>query len=410
MQRRLVLLTLAAVCAAAASFYWLGDAGRLEPALASLRDGDANVGKQPVDTAGLVSVVAATASTADFPILRYAIGSISSPAVVEVSPRISSQIVSIAVKDGQMVKAGDLLFTLDDRALKAQVERDKATLAKDQAVLDEAGVDLNRAKDLAEKKAGTQQAYDLAQTNEKSAQATIAGDQAQLDQDLVQLSYATITAPISGRLGAVSVAVGDVVSASTGSNTATPLVTITEIDPLRVSFNLPESDLPLLQEALASPRPGAVSLHLDGDPRPIGQGTLDFLDSSVDASSGTITARASVPNPELTLWPGQYVDVVLDAGAMPHMTSIPTVAVQSGQKGPFVYDIRPNNTVEVRQIKVGLTAGDRTAVSEGLKSGERIVVEGQTRLSNGTRVREAAAGSTTSAANATPDGQPGGKN
>ena len=130
----------------------------------------------------------------------------------------------------------------------------------------------------------------------------------------------------------------------------------------------------------------------------------------MDASSGTITARASVPNPELTLWPGQYVDVVLDAGAMPHMTSIPTVAVQSGQKGPFVYDIRPNNTVEVRQIKVGLTAGDRTAVSEGLKSGERVVVEGQTRLSNGTRVREAAAGSTTSAANATPDGQPGGKN
>lgn len=392
MRRRIVFWIVAALCiAAAVSYFWLGNPGRFEPALAYIRS-EAASKKQSAEAPRAAAVVAATASTADFPIRRYAIGSISSPAVVSVSARIASQIQSIAVTDGQMVKAGDLLFKLDDRALKAQVERDKAAIAKDQAVLEENELDLERARQLAEKKAGTQQAYDQAAANEKSTQATLAGDQAQLDADMVQLDYATITAPISGRLGAVRVAVGDVVGPAMGSVTAVPLVTITEIDPLRVSFNLPQSDLPLLNKALASSQPGAVMLHQDGDSRPIGKGTLDFLDSSVDAASGTVTARATVPNSDLTLWPGQYVDVVLEAGVMPDMTSVPTVAVQTGQKGPFVYVIKPDKTVEIRPIKIALAAGDNTAVSEGLKSGERVVVEGQTRLANGMAVREAGSG------------------
>jgi multidrug efflux system membrane fusion protein len=405
MRRKIAFSTLAVACVATAALYfWPELAGRLGPAL-SFAQSDAGQKKQPPGGARAVTVVAATASTADFPIRRYAIGSISSPAVVDISARISSQIVSIAVKDGQMVKAGDLLFQLDDRALKAQVERDKATLAKDQAMLVSAQADLKRAKDLMERQAGTQQAYDQALANEKSGEANVAADQAQLDVDTVQLSYATISAPISGRLGAISVAVGDLTT-NNNASTSTPLVTITQIDPLRVTFNLPEGDFALLQKALATPEPDAVTLHNDGDPKPIGKGTLDFLDSSVDAASGTISARATVPNPDLTLWPGQYVDVVLDAGVMPQMTSIPTVAVQSGQKGPFVYVIKPDNTVELRQIEVALTVGDNSAVSEGLKSGERVVIEGQTRLTGGTPVRVAAAG--TAAAATAAQGQPAG--
>ncbi|TIX39024.1 MAG: efflux RND transporter periplasmic adaptor subunit, partial [Mesorhizobium sp.] len=165
-------------------------------------------------------------------------------------------------------------------------------------------------------------------------------------------------------------------------------VTITQVDPLQVNFNLPESDLPLLHKALAAPQQGAVTLTKDGDPKPIGKGTLDFVDSSVDTASGTIATRASVPNADLSLWPGQYVNVVLDAGIMPQMTSVPTVAVQPSQKGPFVYVIKPDNTVEMRPVQVALTEGANTAISQGLKSGERVVVEGQTKLKNGAAVRE----------------------
>jgi len=335
------------------------------------------------------SIVSATATTSDFPIRRYAIGFVSSPAVVSINARVSSQIVSIAVKDGQMVKAGDLLLSLDDRALKAQLAKDQATLAKDQALQISAAADLQRAKDLIAKQAGTQQTYDQAVAAQKAAAATVAADRATIDADVVQLSYATITAPISGRLGAVNVAVGDLVTTSNGnSSTTTPLVTITQMDPLQVTFNLPESNLALLHKALANPQQGAVTLTKDGNPTPIGKGTLDFVDSSVDTASGTIATRASLPNADLSLWPGQYVNVVLNAGTMPQMVSVPTVAVQPSQKGPFVYVVKPDNTVEMRPVQVALTAGQNSAVSQGLKSGEKVVVEGQTRLKDGAAVHE----------------------
>ncbi|MER8642157.1 efflux RND transporter periplasmic adaptor subunit [Mesorhizobium sp. M1252] len=335
------------------------------------------------------SIVSATATTADFPIRRYAIGFVSSPAVVNINARVSSQIVSIDVKDGQMVKAGDLLFSLDDRALKAQLAKDQATLAKDQALLTSSGSDLQRAKDLVAKQAGTQQTYDQAVAAQKAAAATVDADKATIDADNVQLGFASIKAPIAGRLGAVNVSVGDLVTLSNGnSSTATPLVTITEMDPLQVNFNLPESNLALLHKALANPQQGAVTLTKDGDPTPIGNGTLDFVDSSVDTASGTIATRASIPNADLSLWPGQYVNVVLDAGIMPQMTSIPTVAVQPSQKGPFVYVVKPDNTVEMRPVQVALTEGENSAISEGVKSGEKVVVEGQTRLKDGASVHE----------------------
>ena len=342
------------------------------------------------------SIVSAIATTADFPIRRYAIGFVSSPSVVSINARVSSQIVSIDVKDGQMVKAGDVLFQLDDRALKAQLAKDQATLAKDQAMLVSAQADLQRAKDLVAKQAGTQQTYDQALAAQKAAAATIDADKATIDADTVQLSYATISAPISGRLGAVNVSVGDLVTTSNGnSSSSTPLVTITQMDPLQVNFTLPESNLALLHKALVDPQQGDVTLTKDGDPTPIGKGTLDFVDSSVDTASGTIATRASIPNPDLSLWPGQYVNVVLEAGTMPQMTSVPTVAVQPSQKGPFVYVVKPDNTVEMRPVQVALTEGQNSAISDGLKSGEKVVVEGQTRLKNGAAVHEgkSAAGS-----------------
>ncbi|MFB9978447.1 efflux RND transporter periplasmic adaptor subunit [Mesorhizobium kowhaii] len=401
MRGKVVLSLLAVACLGGAAWLYLSpDAlGKVEqiigqkqvaaadqPAAASASASD----KKGASAARSASILSAVASTADFPVRRYAIGFVSSPAVVSINARVSSQIVSIDVKDGQMVKTGDVLFSLDDRALKAQLAKDQATLAKDQAMLASSNSDLQRAKDLVAKQAGTQQTYDQAVAAQKAAAATVDADKATIDADNVQLGFATITAPISGRLGAVSVAVGDLVTTSSGNNssTATPLVTITQIDPLQVNFNLPESNLALLHKALAAPQQGAVTLTKDGDPTPIGKGTLDFVDSSVDTASGTIATRASVPNADLSLWPGQYVNVVLDAGIMPQMTSVPTVAVQPSQKGPFVYVVKPDNTVEMRPVQVALTEGENSAISQGLKSGERVVVEGQTRLKNGAAVHE----------------------
>ncbi|MER9959339.1 efflux RND transporter periplasmic adaptor subunit [Mesorhizobium sp. M0045] len=389
MRGKIVFAVIAAACVAAAWLYLSPSAmSDLQHLLSAKQTAAADKPAAAASAARSTSVVAATASTADFPVRRYAIGFVSSPAVVSINARVSSQIVAIAVKDGQMVKAGDLLFSLDDRSLKAQLARDQATLAKDQALLASATADLQRAKNLVARQAGTQQTYDQAVAAQKSAAGTVDADKATIDADQIQLGFATIRAPISGRLGAVSVAVGDLVTTSNGSSTSTPLVTITQVDPLQVNFNLPESDLALLHKALAAPQQGAVTLTKDGDPKPIGRGTLDFVDSSVDTASGTIATRASVPNPDLSLWPGQYVNVVLDAGIMPQMTSVPTVAVQPSQKGPFVYVIKPDNTVEMRPVQVALTEGANTAISQGLKSGERVVVEGQTKLKNGAAVRE----------------------
>jgi multidrug efflux system membrane fusion protein len=172
-------------------------------------------------------------------------------------------------------------------------------------------------------------------------------------------------------------------------------VTITQMNPLQATFSLPETDLGLLKKALASKPPATVRLYRDDGKTLLGTGELEFLDSTVDQASGTVQVKASMPNDDLKLWPGQFVDVVLEAGTMPAMASIPTVAVQPSQKGPFVYVVKPDNTVDERQITVALTEGENSAVSHGLKSGERVVTDGQARLKQGSSVRDMNATATT---------------
>lgn len=378
-----ILLFLVAGAAIAVNHGWSGAALRqfADRSGMAVRPASADV-----DAAPAVSVVTAVASTADFPVRRYAIGSVLSPAVAEIGARIASAVIAIPIRDGQMVKAGDTLFQLDDRALKAQLDRDQAALEKDQALLASAKADLERARDLADKQAGTAQAYDQALAAERGLESTIKADHATVEADQVQLGYATISAPISGRLGAVAVTIGDLVSPVT-SGAPRSLVTITQMDPLDVAFNLPQTDLPLLKKALGGPAVAKVDLYLADQQTPVATGSLDFIDSSVDTASGTVAIKARFQNKDLALWPGQYVDVVLEAGVMGGMTSIPTVAVQSGQKGAFVYVVRGDDTVEVRPVTVALDEGGNSAVNAGLGNGERVVVDGQAHLKQGSKVR-----------------------
>ena len=339
---------------------------------------------------GAVSVISAAAIQADFPVRKHAIGFVETPASVLVRSRIDSQIMTQNVVDGQFVKAGDLLFTLDDRDIKAQIAKDEATLARDEATHTRNLADLERYKQLLARNAGTQVQVDQAIADEKSSAASIQGDHATLDADRLKLGYTRITAPIDGRVGAVQVTPGNLVNAA-ANNSGTGLLTITQMKPLRVSFALPESELPTLQGALAAAKPVPVTARVPNSTRPAAEGKLNFVDSTVDITSGTITAKAAFANDDLTLWPGQYVDVEIIPDTLAGVTVIPTVAVQTGQKGSYAFVVKPDSTVDLRQIKVALSDGDRTAVTEGIAPGERVVVDGQMRLKQGTPVRERAA-------------------
>jgi multidrug efflux system membrane fusion protein len=216
----------------------------------------------------------------------------------------------------------------------------------------------------------------------QAAEAAVAADRAVLQQDKLTLSYTTIAAPISGRLGAVGVTPGNLVA----ENGDVALVTITQMQPIRVSFTLPDRDLDALRAALSQYPPAPVRVFTKGDSTARAKGTLSFIDSSVDAASGTITAKAEFPNENLALWPGQYFDIEIELGLEAQASIIPTVALQVGQNGLFVFVVTPENKVEMRTVTVVGSDGDKSAVSAGLQPGERVVVDGQHRLSPGAPV------------------------
>lgn len=320
-----------------------------------------------------IAVTTAEAVEVDFPIRRQAIGLVESPASVTVMSRIDSQLLEQHVRDGQLVKEGDLLFVLDDKEIRAAIAKDEATIAKDEALHDQSTADLNRAQELLSRNAASRQQVDQATANEKAAAATVSADKAMLSTDHLKLAYTQIYAPIAGRVGAVRVTPGNLVKANDVSGGG--LVTITQIQPLRVAFALPERDLSLLRGAMASQKLPVVRVTApNGGAK--AEGKLDFIDNMVNSNSGTITAKATIANTDLALWPGQYVQVDVELSSMPDTISLPTVALQIGQEGSFVFVVGPEDKVDVRYVKVLGTDHDRTAIS-GVKVGERVVVEGR---------------------------------
>ncbi|HEY3146003.1 MAG TPA: efflux RND transporter periplasmic adaptor subunit [Dongiaceae bacterium] len=316
------------------------------------------------------------------PIRRRTIGWVEPIATVAIKSRVDSAIMEQRATDGQFVKQGDVLFVLDDREAKATIARDEAAMAQHQAEVERAHADLERAKTLAVKQAVSKQSLDQAMADARAAEATVAADKAVLQADQLTLSYTTITAPISGRLGAVGVTPGNLVSV----NGTVALVTITQMQPIRVTFTLPDRDLDALRTALAQYPPAAVRVFVKGDKTPRAKGNLSFIDSSVDVASGTITAKAEFTNDNLALWPGQYFDVEVELGLLGQATIIPSVALQVGQNGLFVFVITPDNKAEIRTVTVAGTDGDKSAIATGLRPGEKVVVDGQHQLAPGSKV------------------------
>ena len=367
--------------------------------------GHSGAGQRPA--AAPIAVSVAAVQSGSFPVITRAFGNVLSPAVVQIGARISSQVTAIHVKDGQMVEAGDLLISLDDRALRAQLARDQAILAKDSALVVSTTADLNRARELVSKQAGTRQAYDAALAAKQGAEATVEGDKATIEADEVQLGFTQIAAPISGRLGAVQVAVGDLVGGSAFvAGSANSLVSITQVDPIEVIFRLPEADLPIFKRLLDTGNPPTVKALNSSTSEALAAGVLSFINSSVDTTSGTIAMRATFANGSLTLWPGQYVDVEIEQSPLSDAAIIPTVALQPGQGGPFVYLVRADNTIEARPVKVAMTEGATSAIAAGLEPGDRVVTEGQLQLKPGVAVRPTLVGADAQAASAVQPASP----
>ena len=353
-------------------------------------------------------VVTAIAQKQTIPITKSAVGYVEAANTVVIRSRLDGIVIAANVTDGQTVKVGDVLFQLDDRALQATIAKDQAQILKDQANADAAQASLEREQDLVKKGVDPQSSLDAATAAAKVAQATVTVDQATLQGDQVSLSYMTIKAPMAGRLGTVNTSIGNVVHASDTSTDG--LVTITQMSPLRVSFSIPESDLDAFRTAVAKTLGLPVSVAAPGDKTPRASGALQFIDSSVDTTSGTIVLKADVDNSAGKLWPGQYVTAITQLGAYTDATTVPLVAVQQSDAGPYVFVVGSDQKVKKQQVTVVASVGETAVVGSELQPGDHVVVEGQLRLADGATVREtsqADAAAAAAAAAAGTGGAPG---
>ena len=337
-----------------------------------------------------IAVKLAVAAPKDFPLIERSYGTMASPQIVTINSRVASQITGVKVQEGQYVKKGDILIVLDDRTLQATLAKDEATLAKDQAVLANNDIQLQRAQTLAARNAGNLADVDNAIAAQKSTLQVLDADKAVIDADRLQLEFATITAPFDGKLGTIAAVPGALVTAN--NTTGAGLMSITQMKPLRSNFRLPEQVLPALRSQMAdSNDPSAsditVRVYASGGKELLDTGKLTFIDSSVDASSGTIAMAADVGNDRLTLWPGERVGIEVEFGTIAGAVTIPAVAVQQGQIGSYVWLVDDQNKVKATPVKVSRYEGNHAAIAEGLSLGQQVVIEGQAKLSNGAEIR-----------------------
>ena len=339
-------------------------------------------GKKP----GAIEVVSAVAALADVPVRLAANGTVSALQTVEVRPQISATIKAVHIKEGQFVRQGERLFTLDTRTEAANLSKAAAQVAKDRADLANAERNFERQRELFQQKFISQAALDTAQNQVDGLRGQLAVDQAAVENSRVALSFGEITAPIAGRTGSITVFPGSLVQPSGAA-----LLSITQIDPINVSFTLPEQELAALQQAFAK---SAVAVSATLDAATSRQGRLAFVDNAVDSASGTIRLKAEFRNADARLWPGMFVSVALAPQTLVNAISVPVQAVQTGPEKKFIYMIGADMKVTAAPLKVRLIQ-DGVAVVEGIAAGTRVVVEGAQNLRPGSVVAEAKAGDAT---------------
>jgi membrane fusion protein, multidrug efflux system len=352
---------------------------------AGLRSGSG--GKKPRSQA--VAVEIAQAGHADMPVLLQGLGTVQALNTVTVRARVDGELQRVAFSEGQLVHRGDLLAQIDPRPNQAAADQAAATLDKDRALLDNARRDLERYRLLEPQNLASQQQVDTQNALVAQLSAQVKLDQAALFNARTQLEYTRITAPIDGRAGIRLVDAGNMIRATdTGG-----LVVLTQIQPIDIVFTLPEEQLGAVTTAFAA-GPLPVTAELRGAEAKPETGALSLIDNQVDQSTGTVKFKARFANKQERLWPGQFVTARLQLKVDRDATVIPSTAVITGPRGPFTYVVRPDLTVEARDITTAQEVDGRTVVTSGLKPGESVVTTNQYRLEPGARISSEAAGNT----------------
>ncbi len=327
-----------------------------------------------------VPVAVAPVSRQDVPVELTATGTVEPLQTVAVASQIGGTLRSVNFTEGQNVERGQVLFEIDPRPFVASLHQAEAVLARDRAQLESAKQDAARYAQLVTKDYVTAQQYDQIKANAAALEGTVGADQAAVENARLSLQYATIRAPISGRAGGLLVKPGNLVRAN-----GQTLVTINQIDPILVRFAVPASRLPTIrQHAETTMQVRAQPL---GDSSEVSVGTLSFIDNAVDSTTGTILLKGHFANPDGRLWPGEFVNVALQLYTDANVITVPAAAVVQGQEGTYVFVVTPELTAKQQTVQVARTAGGLAIINAGLSPGDRVVTDGQLRLTTGARVQ-----------------------
>jgi multidrug efflux system membrane fusion protein len=331
-----------------------------------------------------VPITAGQVTMHDVPLYARGVGTVQAYNTVTVQARVDGQLDSVDFQEGQDVKTGAPLAHIDPRPFQAALDNALATQAKDQATLENARADLKRYQDTAPKGYSTRQQLDTQQATVNSLLAAVQADVANVENARVQLGYTDITSPIDGRTGIRHIDKGNIVhAADTGG-----LVVITQLQPISAIFTLPQDFLPQVTAGQAAGTLEVVAFTRD-DTTELDHGVLELVDNQIDPATGTIKLKARFPNPKLSLWPGQFINVRLQTGSVHDGLTVDSRVIQRGPRGVFAYVIKPDDTVEIRPIEAGQDYRGQLLVTKGLAAGERVVVDGQLRLEPGTKVTTA---------------------
>ena len=337
----------------------------------------------PAGTGGgqpAVPVTTASVVQKPMPIEIQVIGSAEPNSSVAIRSQITGQLLKVNFREGDVVRQGQVLFELDRRPLEAALEQAQANLARDMAQAANAEVQATRLLQLVERGISPREQAETAKTSVAAMNATVAADQAAVANAKIQLQYATITAPLTGRTGALMVHQGNLVRA----NDQTPLVTINEVAPISVAFSIPEARLPELRRYMGGGSLAVLATPQGSDVASTGR--ITFIDNAVDQNTGTIRIKGTFANTDGRLWPGQFVNVVVTLTTDPSAVVVPSAAVQAGQQGTYVFAVKPDQSVEMRPITVQRTRGAESVVATGVKPGETVVTDGHLRLVPGARI------------------------
>ncbi|MGB8957471.1 MAG: efflux RND transporter periplasmic adaptor subunit [Candidatus Aminicenantales bacterium] len=350
-------------------------------ALAALMGGAACSGKKANPPMPGSPVTVASAEQKDVPLEIASVGRAEALATVSVKAQVGGEVTGVYFKEGQNVRKGDRLFTIDPRPFEIAVRQAESLLEKDRAQLKNAEADVTRYADLVQKDYVTKEQYDALIANRDVLVAAVKADEAGISNARLNLDYATVRSPIDGRTGKLLIDAGNIIKA----NDVGAAVVIDQISPIYVTFSVPEQNLVRIKEFMAK-EALKVETVAAGEGQTPASGVLTFVDNAIDETTGTIMLRGTFDNTDLALWPGQFLNVRLTLTTEKGVVVVPSQAVQTGQAGEYVFVVKDDLTAEMRPVKVAREFGGESVIAEGLKPGERVVTDGQLRLGPGAKV------------------------